>query len=257
MKLSSIAVAATLLLVTTAASADETAKRCVAQSDEGQYLRDHGKLTQARASFVACAQTECPSVVRRACAEWLQDVDARLPSVVISLRDDKGKDISGQLRMDGERVDQPSGRALTVDPGFHVFEGVVPGKPKAQVQLLVKEGEKNVPIALVVAPPPKPVAPPPEKRVPVMSVVLGGVALASGAVSLGFWRDAVSEGDNLRGSCAPGCTDDEIAPVERSLLVSRVALGVGIAAAIGAVTWFFVAPGRAPKPTAQGFALTF
>lgn len=242
------------MLVTSLASADTAradgaAERCVAQSDEGQFLRDHGKLLLAREALVACAQDSCPQVVRKACAEWLDDVTSRLPTVVLSVVDARGATIRAEVQLDGAPAKLPLGTAAPVDPGFHVFQARVPGRPVVELKVQLQETQKNVPVKLVVPEPAPPAETTRPSRVPAMTWVLGGLALAGAGVSVGFWRDAVGKGEDLERSCAPGCTDDEIAPVERSLLVSRVAGGVAIGAALAAVGWLVLAPPSSAAPS--------
>jgi len=66
-----------------AAGPADAKKACVAASTEGQTARDDGKLMDARKSFLSCARDECPAVVRKSCAQWLTDVEDRIPSAVI------------------------------------------------------------------------------------------------------------------------------------------------------------------------------
>lgn len=250
-------------LVTCHANAATPAERCVAESDEGQLLRDHGVLLRAREKLAACAQEECPAIVRKACAEWLEGVDARLPSVVVTVRDERGKTIAADVLVDGAPFAGALGTATPMDPGFHVVQARVPGRPVAESKIQVHEREKNVAVPLVVLDA-APSAPQRRsaRKVPLASWIFGGAAIGAGVASIVFWRDAVSKGDDLKGSCAPGCNDDEVAPVERSLLVSRVAGGVAVGAAAAAVLWFVLAPARDPddapvRATGSGLSIRF
>src|SRR5512142_618073 len=75
----------------TSARADET-DTCIDASVKGQELRDAGKLLDARAKFLLCSREPCPGLLQRDCAAWLANLDARLPSVVISAQDPDGHD---------------------------------------------------------------------------------------------------------------------------------------------------------------------
>lgn len=107
------------------AHADELdAKReCVAESDNGQRLRDSGKLLEAQHAFVACAAENCPAIVRTDCGAWLSAVVPRIPSLVVSLRDATGHDLAtATLWIDGRSVtDGAGGNAIQLDPGPHTL----------------------------------------------------------------------------------------------------------------------------------------
>lgn len=244
------------LLTATEARAESPAAQCVAQSDEGQFLRDNGKMLGAREALAACAKARCPSLVRKACAEWLTDVEARLPTVVASTEDSRGSPIDAELLLDGAPWTKSRGEETPLDPGFHVFQATAPGKAPSEVKLQLREREKAVPVRLVLEDPAPVVRDQPEgaarrRNVPAATWILGAAALTGAGVSFGFWRSAVSEGDALLSSCAPGCNSEEVAPVERDLLVSRVALGVAIGAAAAAIVWLLVDGAREPRSAAR------
>src|SRR5271156_3625369 len=69
------------------ARADEKAA-CIAASEDAQQLKLDGKLTLARARLLGCARAECPAIVRQDCAQWIAEVDAALPTVVLGARAD-------------------------------------------------------------------------------------------------------------------------------------------------------------------------
>src|SRR5271163_1557459 len=68
-------------------------KACIAASEDAQQLKLDGKLTQARQRLFACARAECPAVVRQDCAQWIAQVNAELPTVVLGARDAEGRDL--------------------------------------------------------------------------------------------------------------------------------------------------------------------
>jgi hypothetical protein len=47
---------------------------------------------------------------------------------------------------------------------------------------------------------------------------------------------------DLRDTCAPRCTDDEVAGASRLLDAGYLSLGIGIAAAVGAVVVYLLQP---------------
>src|ERR1700733_3505540 len=66
---------------------------CVQASDKAQQLRVAGKLVAARSALTQCVADACPNVVREACSQWLGEVNASLPSIVIGAKDSEGKDL--------------------------------------------------------------------------------------------------------------------------------------------------------------------
>lgn len=141
------------LLTATEARAESAAAKCVAQSDEGQFLRHHGKILGAREALAACAEARCPSLVRKACAEWLADVEARLPTVVASAEDSRGSPVVAEFLLDGARWTKSPGEETPLDPGFHVFQAKAPGKAPSEVKLQLREGAKAVRVRLVLEDP--------------------------------------------------------------------------------------------------------
>src|SRR5262245_10917168 len=106
-RLTGVAVAA-LVLVATASSAapNHVDKRtCVAANEEAQKLRRDGKLRATRGQLLVCARPECPVVVRQDCAQWLNEVVAATPSIVVAARDSAGKEtLAVKVSIDGALV---------------------------------------------------------------------------------------------------------------------------------------------------------
>jgi hypothetical protein len=250
------------LLVPVAAHADDAKRRCVAASTEGQALRDGTKLTQARDRFLACARDECPAVVRKYCAEWLGDVEKKLPTVVLRVQTADGADARGaRVTVDGKSV-ALDGSAIPIDPGDHAVHAEVEGAPAIDQQVLVAEGEKDRLVTLRFAAPavastPAPPSTPPapvehaERPFPVVPVVLAGVGVAAMATSVVFWRAASSDVDDLRARCAPRCDSSDVDSAKGKALVSNVAFGVGVVA-FGLAAYTFLTRGPAePTPAAS------
>src|SRR5262249_28263072 len=74
-------------------AADDETHACIVASDEGQRLRDDSHLTAARDQFIRCARDVCPAPIRKDCTQWLDDVEQRVPRVVLEARDAAGGDI--------------------------------------------------------------------------------------------------------------------------------------------------------------------
>lgn len=142
------------LLVTAAARADDKAT-CLAAASNGQNARDQHGLLEARDQFRACAAAACPSVVQNDCATWLGEVERALPSVVISARDGAGADLFDvKVNADGQPfVSRLDGRSVEMNPGAHTFHFEAAGGATLDERVLVKEGEKSQPVAVVLRAP--------------------------------------------------------------------------------------------------------
>src|SRR5581483_5437108 len=114
---------ATALLVSTAAVATlsatddravaQTKDVCLASLDRAQVDRDRGKLHDASAGFIVCASNACPPQVRKDCVRMLDEVNAKLPSLLFVARDAEGRDLpDAHVFVDGVEVPSiTSGRA--------------------------------------------------------------------------------------------------------------------------------------------------
>lgn len=266
-------VATLLALGPSVARADE----CVDAYDGSQRARRAGRLLDARAQLLSCAQTQCPEAVSKQCTLWLREVTAAMPSVVFAVRDADGNDQSRVRVTEGERVltERLDGRALELDPGEHLFHFELPSGVQVEKRVLLREGEKNRQVQVELlhrAPPPRahsarkpPSAPrkraaPPEREsgIPTSAIVLGAVGvLALGSFTY-FAIDANSDLDELERRCKPDCPESDENRVARKALVADVSLGVGVVA-LGAAGWLVLArpePARAsaiPRGLVLGF----
>lgn len=117
---------------------------CADAASAGQVLRDEGKLRDARAKFVTCAQPSCPKLIQKDCAQWQAEVDERMPTVVVGAKDDVGKDVlTVTVTMDGKPfATKIDGHSLPVDPGSHRFHFEAPRHRAADLDVVVREGER-------------------------------------------------------------------------------------------------------------------
>lgn len=239
---------------------------CFEAYPDAQKDRKTGKLRAARRALVTCSQDACPAAVRKDCAQWLAEVDAELPSVLVVATDPSGRDTAAvRVSVDGEIVaERLAGKSIEVDPGEHVFRFEHAGQAIEQ-SVIVRQSEKSRKLAIDFAtprgsaaptapPPPVDGAPPsPSRPVPVAVFVLGGVALASLATGTYFYFAQKSEHDDLAARCAPACSPDDVAPLKTKQLVAGVGLGVGVAA-LAAATVLFVTRRADGETTALGVA---
>lgn len=217
------------------------ASQCVRAANEGQTLRDQGKLLSARDELVVCARPECPKVVAAECRKWLEDVSARIPTVVVALRDGAGADVSARILVDGKPSEEATaGRAISLDPGPHVFRGESDrGIAERSVVVREREAGQRVVLDLPKAAEPKPpsLLPRPKdpvtethRPVPAFTWLMAGTAVVGAGVGTVFAIDAGSRFGDLKERC-PSCTEDEVSGLRMRSTVADVAFGVAIVAA--------------------------
>ncbi len=252
----------------------EIKKACVAEADQGQKLRSEGKLSLAREQFVRCSRDECPGPLRQDCAQWMNEVVASLPSVVVGARDSAGRDlVDVRVSIDGSEVaSELDGKPISVDPGVHTFRYERAGSGPVEEKVVVRAGEKNRPLTVTFASSEsggektktaKPDAGPkstepsaPSSGPPALAYVLGGVGLAALGAAAYFDLSASSDVDNLRKTCAPNCQQSQVDSVRTRYTVAGVAAGVG-AVSLGVAAYLFLSKPEKSEPRVGRAALRF
>ncbi|WP_394826969.1 hypothetical protein [Pendulispora albinea] len=247
--------------------------KCIADADEGQSLRDGGKLLDARTRFVGCASSTCPGVVTKECSAWLADVEERLPTVVITARDGHDIDlVDVRVSVDGQPfLDKLTGTQVPIDPGPHDmrFEYSRGGEGPFVVdeKVVISERQKGrvlqVPFpnvnprteAMLPSPVPEPAPPPKTTRsAPVAAYVVGGAGLLALGSFAFFGIKGRSDYNDLKDTCEPNCNKSDADAVKTKFLVADISLGVGVAA-LGVATYLFLThrSDEAPRvTTSQG-----
>jgi hypothetical protein len=249
-----VVLAAAIAFAPAVARADDK-QACIAASEDAQQLRIDGKLLAARRRLLDCARTECPAIVRQDCTQWMADVVAATPSVVLGARDAQGRDVLAvRASMDGAPLtDRLDGRPMPVDPGVHLFRFESTSAPgvTADVQVLVRAGEKNreVTVTLLAPPPPAPPAAAAAPAAPVahderrpgapaLAWVFGGVAVAALGTALAFDVAQALDYNQLSSTCAGHCSPDQVGHVATERWIAGVTAGVG-AVSLGLAAYFF------------------
>ena len=152
---------ALLLCAASPARADDKAA-CVDAASRGQTLRDAHKLVEAREQFRVCAQRQCPAVVQKDCATWLDTVERSLATVVVTAKNAAGADlVDVTVKVDGQPlVNKLNGDAVPVNPGQHTFHFELADGTQLDQPVVVKEGEQNQSVAVVLKRPGESSAPP-------------------------------------------------------------------------------------------------
>lgn len=243
---------------------------CPTASEQGQKLRDQGKLIRAREMFLLCSKATCPSVVRKDCAKWLPELEESVPTIVFSAQDGSGNDLSAvAVTVDGAKVATVlDGKPVPIDPGPHTVIYDAPGAPPLTQNVIIRAGEKNrIVKATLGAPPAKPDPSPdpkpdpkpgsrPEQRpqksgVPVLTYVLGGVGVIGIGSFAFFGVTGKSDLDNLKSTCAPSCDPAKLDDAKTKLVIADISLGVGVLA-LGGAAIVFLTSGGDNKPAKTG-----
>jgi len=257
------AVLAVVALTAGLVRADEKAA-CVAASEQGQQLRDQGKLRDARDQFALCARDACPGAVRKDCLDWLAGVQASVPTIVLAAVDAEQHDlVAVRVSIDGKPAAASlDGKAMAVEVGPHTLLFEADGFAPVEVSVVAHEGEQRRLVSarfaskLAPAPPglaaPLPPAPaPPRRAVPVAPIVLGGL----GVVALGAWATlgilGKNELSNLRDTCGVThtCAQADVDATRNKLLAADISLATGVVA-VGVATGLLIAHLRAAPPMA-------
>ena len=262
-------------VIATAEPARAGPKECIAAADEGQKLRDEGKLSAARDRFITCAAKTCPGAVAKQCSQWLVEAEHDAPTITFRALDEQGKEtLAVRVLIDGVAVAQSiDARALPVDPGEHTIRFELASGQGVEDKLLVRPGEKNKLIELSFqpkAPPPaaaKPVAAPSPAapadeggsfHVPVLGWVGLGIGVAGGLMTALFAVSANSAESDLRSTCAPSCDASEKSSIDTKIVLANVGLGVGVVGlGLAVVTTVLANTGQkaAPKTAAAATPL--
>jgi hypothetical protein len=263
-----IAVLTTALSVTSFAAADEKVA-CATAAVTAQQQRADGKLRDARLSLHLCAREVCPGVVRNDCTQWLTEVEASLPTIVLRATDARGQDVNDlKVALDGQPfVEKIDGLPIEVDPGQHVLTATRAGSKPVRQEVTFYTNQRNRTVSLLV----EDVDPPPTgngelkvspdrttTRVGPAPFVLGGVAVAALASWAYFGLKSNADYKNLDGTCGPNrpngdgrgtCQPDQTRPVKNEEIAADVSLGVAVVSA-GISTWLFLKGGKPPATTA-------
>jgi hypothetical protein len=213
---------------------------CVEAYVAAQNARKASHLLEAAQGLTRCARDECPGMIKRDCSQWLDEVSRALPSLVLSVRDDRGRDILGAQVFVDERPVPIDGRLLPVDPGKHAVRVRLLDGAQHDEVVVVAVGEKERAVTIVVPSSPRVAS---RARIPIASFVLGGVAVVG--LGVGMYFGIRGAADRASYGCAMGCSPTNYAIVSREFDAADIALGVGVAAAAAALAWWLFAPKHA------------
>jgi hypothetical protein len=221
------------------ALAGETAvtQSCIVAYERADEQRKiHRDPVRARELAAQCAR-ECPPALATECTVWEREEAAKIAKLRIDAR---GEGVV--VRVDG---DVRSSGVVELRPGEHELSISAPDLERHVERLTLREGE-SVSRSITLAEPGVPAT-------TIVALALGGAGAASfvaaGVLSiLGHVRAS-----DLRETCAPTCSQEDVDAVAGRWTVGGVLAGVGGAlGAAGVLTWALSPDGRAALVVAPG-----
>jgi hypothetical protein len=252
------------------AAADDVSKEaCIDAHGRGQDAREQGKLSMARVLFITCAQSQCPALVQDDCAHLADELNRLQPWLTFAARDERGNDLPDTVVYVDEqllltRLDD--GKAHAIDPGRHVVRFSHGGRDES-ITIVVGSGEKGRAVVATfaaqsaesetaIAAHAEPTPVPPARSRAARALIIGGAGLAAAGTALGIAGLArVPESCSLSShDCAAPPGDPTFDDAEKAVRWSNVgwtSAGVGAAALVGGLIWFFKSGKRAPSSETQ------
>lgn len=218
---------------------------CLQAADDGQRLRDEGKLFDSRAAFARCIRPECPPIVAKECAAWLEELATRQPSIIVVLEDALGHDVgTARVLVDGVLHEEAvAGRMIALDPGPHVVRAES-NLGSAETAVILRERDQGRRLVIRFAAPAQDhVRPAPKvtRPVPLLTYALGGVSVSAAGVGTYFAVGAASQYSDLSRRC-PACSDGERTNLRSTALAADTFLGLAAATALGAIVIYLMRP---------------
>lgn len=141
-----------VMAVATPSIAGAHGAECKEGYDRSAVSRDGGRLVEAKKLLEQCSSASCAASVHKECARRLAEVEARVASVILSAENVTGVDlVDVAVSIDGKEGPRKlDGRAYDVDPGAHTFVFQAADGKKAEVRVVLREGEKNKSVAVTI-----------------------------------------------------------------------------------------------------------
>jgi hypothetical protein len=237
------------------AQAAPTKAACIAAHEAGQTERKDGHFGKAVETFVLCGNDACPAAIRKECTHWNEEVKSIQPSVVLSIRNERGEDVpNAQVLLDGAAL-ADSAIAITLDPGKHTVKADAPGYQSVEQGFVTREAEQRRTLAIVLmrsssgastvgtgilgtsATPRSPAAEEPRRAFPMGSTILGvlGLGLIGGGAGVGLRGTSLEE--QFRTTCAPTCKQENKETLQMHYAVADALFAVGAVLSVVSVVW--------------------
>jgi hypothetical protein len=258
-------------VVSTAARGDERVE-CARAYEQSQRLQQSGENRKALDAAQRCAQPTCPALLAEECKPWVSQIGQKLARLEVRVVGSDGcpaHDFAIQI----DRVKQPTGSELLVEPGVHEVRVVDPATTHTADQTInAAAGQRHVvemsfasPLAACGTTEENPVSAPASPMAkPAVGLGIAGGALLVTGIALGV-VGLVKRAD--LDSCKPGCSEDSISGARTFFVAGDVVGGLGVLVLGTAVAVYYLARGdvvgratsaqSGPQPTGRGFEIRF
>lgn len=253
-------------LATAPALAQETqssgeADACFTAAERAQPLMKERRFREARAELEMCARDVCPRVARTDCRDWLADVAAQQPSIVIAVHEVNGRhevrDVAGVRALvdGGIVVEKVDATPVPLDPGRHRVRVERAGLEPLEQNIELREGEKSRIVTFNWQTPWVAQGRPPGRGsgrpTPVSVWVLGALGVAALGAGTYFEASGFSKRSGLD-SCKPtGCLQSRVDDAQSTMRIGDVTLGVGIAMLASAGILYLTRPEERTAPARE------
>lgn len=230
---------------------------CLGSFGRAQRMRREAMLLEARQELLACAQDGCFDAVRVKCLQWLDEVDADIPTLVIAIKDKRGETPpDARVLIDGGGASAAlGGRALEVNPGTHEMSVTLGSGERMVKTVTILQGQKNQSVVFDFTPPEEPTNTLPPQvivrgsstNVPaIIAFGVGGAALAAGIITGAL---ALKDGDDLEEQCDQvGCDADDLGDHTLAHVSTGTFVLAGVSAALGLTFLFVLDDDDEPRP---------
>lgn len=267
----SLAVAVGLTLGAVGSARADDKATCVSAYETGQDLRNKGEFLRAREQLVMCARPACKDWMVAECTKWLDELDRRQPTIVLTAENERGEivDLVKVLDESGRPIAEgATGRAIALDPGPHQLTFVARDGSKVVVLKMIQEGQQAVPIKAVFEPTKpanaaKPAGPAKEAESPGATPVAsspwrttGFISLGAGIVGLGvgsvFGLIALGKKSSANCDASNVCDPGTTSGIEGAALGSTVGFVAGSVLVASGLALLVFGPNKGPERAGLG-----
>jgi hypothetical protein len=207
-----------------------------------QVMRKESKLLRSRDLLAACSSKDCDAdqsgecgEIRGFCAKLLADVVNEIPTVAITVRDDRGRAVHAErLELDSLAID-PSVPVIT-DPGAHIAKALFAGR-SGETEFAIATGQKNIAVVVSINLKEKVQ----RRPIPLPVYLLGGAGLASGILAITTGVYTAHSYSNLDG-CQPFCDSSQESRLRTTGYIADVSTILALASAVAGTIWFLARP---------------